>query len=88
MDVTQVNVQIVLMFMKFLANNRLSVDSIRNYISAVTRYFKSFELQHEIFSHDKMSIMFRADVLINANEMILLVKWSKALQATNQGSKT
>ena len=59
-DVTHVNVHIVLMFMEFLANNHLSVDSIRNYISAVTRYFKWFELQYEIFNHEKVNIMFRA----------------------------
>ena len=59
-DVTHVNVHIILMFMEFLANNHLSVDSIRNYISAVTRYFKWFDLQYEIFSHEKISIMFKA----------------------------
>ena len=59
-DVTEVNVQFVLMFMEFLAMNHISVDSIRNYVSAVTRYFKWFDLNYEIFSHDRVSIMFRA----------------------------
>ena len=59
-DVTETNVHLVLMFMEFLARNNMSVSSIRNYISAVLRYFKWFYLQYDVFTHDRVSMMFKA----------------------------
>ena len=155
-DVIEVNEQHAIMFMEYLANKNLAVSSIRNYVSAVVMYFKWFSLQFEIFSHHKVTMMFkalersikrtpkfkgifhlqdlgnilqlcdnfplsqmykclyllayfgflrisnlvpssfkkfsiskhlcRADILVQNTDMIVIVKWSKTLQATNQGS--
>ena len=155
-DVSTFGIDVGLMFMEYLAQNNLLVSTFRNYISAVTTYFKWFELDYQVLSHVKIDMMFRAleryvskapmfkpifqphdierivdacdiqpfsqifktlyimayfgflrilnlvpsslqkfsikkqlcrgDVLLNEQDMIVLVKWSKTLQATNQGS--
>ena len=59
-DVSTFGIDIVLMFMEYLAQNNLLVSTIRNYISAVTTYLKWFELDYQVLAHVKVEMMFRA----------------------------
>ena len=155
-EISQSDYNTVTMFMEFLARNRISVLSIRNYIAAITAFFKWFNLNYKIFSHHKVTLMFKAlqrsvvkfrkfkavfqiedlyaivtkchayqfaqmyktlylfayfgflrisnlvpasknkftmhkhlcrgDVMLTDEEVVIVIKWSKTLQATNQGS--
>ena len=155
-EISQSDHNTVIMFMEFLARNKVSVLTIRNYIAAITAFFKWFNLNYKIFAHHQVTLMFKAlqrsvvkfpkfkgifqiedlcaiiskcqfyrfpqmyktlylfayfgflrisnlvppsrnkfvlqkhlcrgDVLLTDHEVIIVIKWSKTLQATNQGS--
>ena len=56
-DVTDICVGNVLMF---LHQNGLSTGSIRNYFCGITAFLKWFDLDYQVFSNYKVSLMFKA----------------------------
>ena len=59
-DVTELQVHHVTMFMEYLNQNGQSVGSIRNFIAGIVSYSKWVFLCTEIFSHHRVSLMFKA----------------------------
>ena len=59
-DVTQVDVNVVLMFLEFLVHNCLTPTSITNYVSAIRSQLKWFELPDSPWLHHRVTLMSKA----------------------------
>ena len=59
-DVSCIEVVRVTLFMEYLCQNSISVAVIRNYIAGITVYFKWLGLNHAVFAHFRISMMFKA----------------------------
>ena len=59
-DIVELSPEHVTMYMEFLHQNGFALGSIRNYMCGITSVAKWLHLDVKVFSHHKVSLMFKA----------------------------